>query len=165
MRTHVYRIMKIKLCLTLYFTMFHTNNWYLPPLCCQKGIDKNVHFALVLECDSSSLRHGVNLRSQILYTFIREQWVANVIVVSMMFAYLVYDGNFPRIHTMLILASLTRGICALVLICCYSILCTVKPVYNDHLMAYFSAFWSSSRWPWFYCIRLPTNTNVITARN
>ena len=24
---------------------------------------------------------------------------------------------------------------------------TVKPVYNDHLMVYFSAFWSSSRWP------------------
>ena len=24
---------------------------------------------------------------------------------------------------------------------------TVKPVYNDHLMRYFSAFWSSSRWP------------------
>ena len=23
----------------------------------------------------------------------------------------------------------------------------VKPVYNDHLMGYFSAFWSSSRWP------------------
>ena len=26
-------------------------------------------------------------------------------------------------------------------------LSTVKPVYNDHLMGYFSAFWSSSRWP------------------
>ena len=25
---------------------------------------------------------------------------------------------------------------------------TVKPVYNDHLMGNFSAFWSSSRWPW-----------------
>ena len=25
--------------------------------------------------------------------------------------------------------------------------CTVKPVYNDHLMEYFSTFWSSSRWP------------------
>ena len=24
---------------------------------------------------------------------------------------------------------------------------TVKPVYNDHLLGYFSAFWSSSRWP------------------
>ena len=24
---------------------------------------------------------------------------------------------------------------------------TVKPVYNDHLMRHFSAFWSSSRWP------------------
>ena len=24
---------------------------------------------------------------------------------------------------------------------------TVKPVYNDHLIGYFSAFWSSSRWP------------------
>ena len=24
---------------------------------------------------------------------------------------------------------------------------TMKPVYNDHLMEYFSAFWSSSRWP------------------
>ena len=24
---------------------------------------------------------------------------------------------------------------------------TVKPVYNDHLMGYISAFWSSSRWP------------------
>ena len=24
---------------------------------------------------------------------------------------------------------------------------TVKPVYNDHLMGYFSAFWSSTRWP------------------
>ena len=24
---------------------------------------------------------------------------------------------------------------------------TVKPVYNDHLMGYFSAFWSTSRWP------------------
>ena len=24
---------------------------------------------------------------------------------------------------------------------------TVKPVYNDHLMEYFYAFWSSSRWP------------------
>ena len=23
----------------------------------------------------------------------------------------------------------------------------VKPVYNDHLMGYFSAIWSSSRWP------------------
>ena len=23
----------------------------------------------------------------------------------------------------------------------------VKPVYNDHLMGYFSAFWSSARWP------------------
>ena len=23
-----------------------------------------------------------------------------------------------------------------------------KPVYNDHLMGYFSAFWSSSSWPW-----------------
>ena len=28
-----------------------------------------------------------------------------------------------------------------------SIWCTVKPVYNNHLMGYFSAFWSSSRWP------------------
>ena len=25
--------------------------------------------------------------------------------------------------------------------------CTVKHVYNDHLMGYFSAFWSPSRWP------------------
>ena len=24
---------------------------------------------------------------------------------------------------------------------------TVEPVYNDHLMGYFSAFWSSFRWP------------------
>ena len=24
---------------------------------------------------------------------------------------------------------------------------TVKPVYNDHRMGHFSAFWSSSRWP------------------
>ena len=24
---------------------------------------------------------------------------------------------------------------------------TVKPVYNDHLVGYFSAFWGSSRWP------------------
>ena len=24
---------------------------------------------------------------------------------------------------------------------------TTKPVYNDHLMGYLSAFWSSSRWP------------------
>ena len=24
---------------------------------------------------------------------------------------------------------------------------TVKPVYNDHLMRYFSVFWGSSRWP------------------
>ena len=24
---------------------------------------------------------------------------------------------------------------------------TVKPVYNDHLMGYLSAFWSSTRWP------------------
>ena len=24
---------------------------------------------------------------------------------------------------------------------------TVKPVYNDHLMGYFSAFWSLTRWP------------------
>ena len=24
---------------------------------------------------------------------------------------------------------------------------TMKPVYNDRLMGYFSAFWSSSRWP------------------
>ena len=24
---------------------------------------------------------------------------------------------------------------------------TVKPVYNDHLLGYLSAFWSSSRWP------------------
>ena len=24
---------------------------------------------------------------------------------------------------------------------------TVKPVYNDHLMEYFSSIWSSSRWP------------------
>ena len=29
----------------------------------------------------------------------------------------------------------------------YTISVTVKPVYNDHLMGYFSAFWSSSRWP------------------
>ena len=29
----------------------------------------------------------------------------------------------------------------------YPISVTVKPVYNDHLMGYFSAFWSSSRWP------------------
>ena len=28
-----------------------------------------------------------------------------------------------------------------------AILPTVKPVYNDHLMGYFSASWSSSRWP------------------
>ena len=27
------------------------------------------------------------------------------------------------------------------------ILPTVKPFYNDHLMGYISAFWSSSRWP------------------
>ena len=27
------------------------------------------------------------------------------------------------------------------------VIITVKPVYNDHLMGYFSAFWSSSRWP------------------
>ena len=27
------------------------------------------------------------------------------------------------------------------------ILTKVKPVYNDHLMGYFSAIWSSSRWP------------------
>ena len=33
------------------------------------------------------------------------------------------------------------------LICPLSMLSTVKPVYNDHLMGYFSAFWSSSRWP------------------
>ena len=26
------------------------------------------------------------------------------------------------------------------------VVATVKPVYNDHLMGYFSAFWSSSRW-------------------
>ena len=31
------------------------------------------------------------------------------------------------------------------LICPLSMLSTVKPVYNDHLMGYFSAFWSSSR--------------------
>ena len=24
---------------------------------------------------------------------------------------------------------------------------TVKPVYNDHIMEYLPAFWSSSRWP------------------
>ena len=29
----------------------------------------------------------------------------------------------------------------------YIYIYTVKPVYNDHLMGYFSAFWSSSRWP------------------
>ena len=29
----------------------------------------------------------------------------------------------------------------------YRVRYTVKPVYNDHLMEYFSAFWSSSRWP------------------
>ena len=29
----------------------------------------------------------------------------------------------------------------------YYIINTVKPVYNDHLMGYFSAFWSSCRWP------------------
>ena len=28
-----------------------------------------------------------------------------------------------------------------------NIMSTVKPVYSDHLMGYFSAFWSSSRWP------------------
>ena len=28
-----------------------------------------------------------------------------------------------------------------------SLAITVKPVYNDHLMGYLSAFWSSSRWP------------------
>ena len=38
-------------------------------------------------------------------------------------------------------------------ICCFVVICviggrtTVKPVYNDHLMGYFSAFWCSSRWP------------------
>ena len=31
--------------------------------------------------------------------------------------------------------------------CKYGNFCTVKPVYNDHLMGYLSAFWSSSRWP------------------
>ena len=31
--------------------------------------------------------------------------------------------------------------------CTQFVLCTVKPVYNDHLMGYFSAFWSSSWWP------------------
>ena len=30
---------------------------------------------------------------------------------------------------------------------CHENSCTVKPVYKDHLMGYFSAFWSSSRWP------------------
>ena len=29
-----------------------------------------------------------------------------------------------------------------------SLIGTVKPVYNDHLMGNFSAFWSSPRWPW-----------------
>ena len=29
----------------------------------------------------------------------------------------------------------------------WNVLYTVKPVYNDHLMGYCSAFWSSSRWP------------------
>ena len=29
----------------------------------------------------------------------------------------------------------------------WSLLHTVKPGYNDHLMVYFTAFWSSSRWP------------------
>ena len=29
----------------------------------------------------------------------------------------------------------------------YGLSTTVKPVYNDHLVGYFSAFWSPSRWP------------------
>ena len=28
----------------------------------------------------------------------------------------------------------------------FSMINTMKPVYNDNLMGYFSAFWSSSRW-------------------
>ena len=29
----------------------------------------------------------------------------------------------------------------------YIYIYTLKPVYNDHLMGYFSTFWSTSRWP------------------
>ena len=47
---------------------------------------------------------------------------------------------------------------------------TVKPVYNDHLMGYFSAFWSSSRWPrailarvnWYLQSSLKHITELIT---
>ena len=37
--------------------------------------------------------------------------------------------------------------CMCICICICKCICTVKPVYNDHRMGYFSAFWSSSRWP------------------
>ena len=30
---------------------------------------------------------------------------------------------------------------------CVEYVCTVKPVYNDHSIGYFTDFWSSSRWP------------------
>ena len=33
------------------------------------------------------------------------------------------------------------------MVCIYRQSYTVKPAYNDHLMGYSSAFWSSSRWP------------------
>ena len=46
-------------------------------------------------------------------------------------------------------------------------LSTVKPVFNDHLMGYFSAFWSSSRWPlakvkWYLQFLLKYITEYIT---
>ena len=39
---------------------------------------------------------------------------------------------------------------------------TVKPVYNDHLMGYFSAFWSSCRWP--YAIKMSSRRQKLLAR-
>ena len=39
--------------------------------------------------------------------------------------------------------------CHVVRLCIYS-----EPVYNDHLMGYFSAFWSSSRWPMHFILEV-----------
>ena len=47
-----------------------------------------------------------------------------------------------------IYVSLSHGMMVTCFICfIFTFLITVNPVYNDHLLGYFSAFWSSSRWP------------------
>ena len=59
-----------------------------------------------------------------------------------------YQLPVPKIWTTLVMEislaqhSLTQSYSNTVL---HKAIDTVKPVYNDHLMGYFSAFWSSSR--------------------